>query len=48
MAVYEKRGYIKEYDENGKIISKVRKQAEEAPVPAPTPEVIDAYYDGDE
>lgn len=25
MATYEKRGYIKEYDENGKLVSKVLK-----------------------
>lgn len=25
MAVYEKRGYVKEYDENGKLISKTPK-----------------------
>ena len=34
MATYEKRGYIKEYDENGKLVSKVLKdQAPEQPAP---------------
>lgn len=45
MAVYEKRGYIKEYDENGNLISKVRKQPAE---PAPQPAVEEFNFDDGE
>jgi hypothetical protein len=44
MATFEKRGYIKEYDENGKLISKVRK-GEEAPQPAPEAPQEDLFED---